>query len=111
MFNKFIVGSALAAAIIFTGCISKSPAVDTSSQKTEPSSSTASSTSTAPAVVETKNTPVVDEFADAQSKIQAVLFDFDKFSIRADMEPIAAANAKLAAPLSSAKVKLEGNAD
>lgn len=111
MFNKFIVGSALAAAIIFTGCSSKSPAVDTSSQKTEPSSSTASSTSTAPAVVETKNTPVVDEFADAQSKIQAVLFDFDKFSIRADMEPIAAANAKLAAPLSSAKVKLEGNAD
>ncbi len=112
MLNKFIVGSALAAAIIFTGCSSKSPAVDTSSQKTEPSSSSSSSsTSTAPAVVETKNASMVDEFADAQSKIQAVLFDFDKFSIRADMEPIAAANAKLAAPLSSAKVKLEGNAD
>ncbi len=115
MFNKFIAGSVLAAAIIFTGCSSKSPAVDTSSQKTEPttsSSSVASSSSvTAPAVVETKGTSAVDQFADAQSKIQAVLFDFDKFNIRADMEPIAEANAKLAAPLAEVKVKLEGNAD
>lgn len=117
MLNKFIVGSALAAAIIFTGCSSKSPAVDTSSQKTEPtSSSSSSSTSTAPSIMETKmetknDSVAVDAFADAQSKIQAVLFDFDKFNIRADMEPIAEANAKLAAPLSSAKVKLEGNAD
>lgn len=114
MFNKFLVGSALAAAIIFTGCSSKSPEVDTSTQKTEPTaSSTTSSTTTAPSVVETQTqaTSTVDAFADAQSKIQAILFDFDKFGIRADMEPIAAANAKLAAPLSNAKVKLEGNAD
>ncbi len=102
MLNKFVLGSALAAAIIFTGCSSKSPTVDSSAQTGGASASNGgSSTSTAPAV---------DAVADAQAKIQSVLFDFDKFNIRADMQPIAEANSKVAGAV-DAKVKLEGNAD
>lgn len=103
MLNKFVLGSALAAAIIFTGCSSKSPTVDSSSQTGGASASNGagSGTSTASAV---------DAVADAQAKIQSVLFDFDKFNIRADMQPIAEANSKTAGAV-DAKVKLEGNAD
>ncbi|MDD3466530.1 MAG: OmpA family protein [Campylobacterales bacterium] len=103
MLNKFIFGSAVAAAIIFTGCSSKSPEVASNTQASTPaaSSSAAASQSTAPAV---------DAVADAQSKVQTVLFDFDKFNIRADMQAIAEANAKVVGGV-SAKVKLEGNAD
>ncbi|MDD3466833.1 MAG: OmpA family protein [Campylobacterales bacterium] len=102
MFNKFILGSAIAAAIIFTGCSSKSPEVASSATNANGAGAGAgASASTAPAV---------DAVADAQSKIQSVLFDFDKFNIRADMAPIAEANAKTVGGV-SAKVKLEGNAD
>ncbi len=104
MLNKYILGSALAAAIIFSGCSSKAPAVDTTAQKTETAAPSASSgTSTAPIAT-------VDAVAEAQSKIQTVLFDFDKFNIRADMQPIVEGNAKLSGSV-DAKAKLEGNAD
>jgi peptidoglycan-associated lipoprotein len=105
MLNKYIIGSAMAAALILTGCSSKTPTVDTTAQKTENTNSN-SGTSTAT----TANT-VIDAVADAQAKIQTVLFDFDKFNIRADMQPIVEGNAKLTSALTDAKVKLEGNAD
>jgi len=104
MLNKYIIGSALAAAIVFSGCSSKAPAVDTSAQKTETAAPAASSSSSTTSAV------AVDAIADAQSKIQTVLFDFDKFNIRADMQPIVDGNAKLSGSV-DAKVKLEGNAD
>jgi len=107
MLNKYIIGSAMAAALILTGCSSKTPTVDTTAQKTESASSSSSNTSTATA----NANAVVDAVADAQSKVQTVLFDFDKFNIRADMQPIVEGNAKLASALTEAKVKLEGNAD
>jgi peptidoglycan-associated lipoprotein len=101
MLNKYIIGSALAAAIIFSGCSSKSPEVDTTAKKTE-TAATSTGTTTA--------TTAVDAIAEAQSKIQTVLFDFDKFNIRADMQPVVEGNAKLSGSV-EAKVKLEGNAD
>lgn len=111
MFNKFLLGSALAAAIVLAGCSQKSPTVDTTT-KTEPTTKTESSTSVAPSVsTTTTTTATTDAFADAQSKIQSVLFDFDKFNIRADMQPIVDANTKLVTDLKEAKAKLEGNAD
>jgi len=102
MLNKYIIGSALAAAIIFSGCSSKTPEVDTTAKKTETAAGTTSTTTTAPVAV--------DAIAEAQSKIQSVLFDFDKFNIRADMQPVVEGNAKLSGSV-EAKVKLEGNAD
>jgi peptidoglycan-associated lipoprotein len=101
MLNKYIIGSALAAAIIFSGCSSKSPEVDTTAKKTE-TAAASTATTTAPVAV--------DAIAEAQSKIQTVLFDFDKFNIRADMQPVVEGNAKLSGSV-EAKVKLEGNAD
>ena len=108
MLNKYILGSALVAGIILAGCSSKEPTVDTS----------AKTTTEAPKVVVETPKPVeatapvitVDPIAEAQSKIQSVLFDFDKFNIRADMVAVTEANAKLVTGV-SAKAKLEGNAD
>lgn len=108
MLNKYIFGSALAAAIIFTGCSSKSPEVDTSAKKTETPATTSASSTTA--ATTTAAAPTVDAISEAQSKIQTVLFDFDKFNIRADMQAIVDGNAKVAGGV-DAKIKLEGNAD
>jgi peptidoglycan-associated lipoprotein len=116
--NKYIFGSAIAAAIIFTGCSSKSPTVDTSAKKTEaPATTSDSSTATTTTATTTTTTtattaaaPTVDAISEAQSKIQTVLFDLDKFNIRADMQAIVDDNAKVAGGV-DAKIKLEGNAD
>ncbi len=112
MLNKIILGSAVAAAIVFTGCSSKTPEVDTSAKKTE----TAAATTTAEAPT-TKTDAAADaaklaaeKLANAQAQIQTVLFDFDKFNIRADMQAVVDANAKVSGSV-EAKVKLEGNAD
>jgi len=107
MLNKYIFGSALAAAIIFAGCSSKSPEVDTSAKKTEAPATTSSASS---ATTTTAAAPAVDAVAEAQSKIQTVLFDFDKYNIRPDMQAIVDGNAKVAGGV-DAKIKLEGNAD
>ncbi len=113
MINKFILGSAVAAAIIFTGCSSKSPEVDTSAQK----AASNAATSTAAETGATKTDAAADaakmaaeKLANAQAQIQSVLFDFDKYNIRADMQAVVDANAKVSGGL-DAKVKLEGNAD
>lgn len=105
MLNKYILGSALVAGIILAGCSSKEPTVDTSAKTTTeaPKTTQSQGSSTAPVVA-------VDPIAEAQSKIQSVLFDFDKFNIRADMVAVTEANAKLVTGV-SAKAKLEGNAD
>lgn len=106
MFNKYILGSALVAGIILSGCSSKEPTVDTSAKTTTEAPKAAgqkAAEATAPVVS-------VDPIAEAQSKIQSVLFDFDKFNIRADMVAVTEANAKLVTGV-SAKAKLEGNAD
>jgi peptidoglycan-associated lipoprotein len=108
MLNKYIIGSAMAAALILTGCSSKTPTVDTTAQKTETTANTGASSSTTSTA--TANA-VVDAVADAQAKVQSVLFDFDKFNIRADMQPVVEGNAKLTSALTEAKVKLEGNTD
>lgn len=113
MFNKYILGSALVAGIILSGCSSKEPTVDTSAKTT---TEAPKATVEAPKAVEQKaaeaTAPMVsvDPIAEAQSKIQSVLFDFDKFNIRADMVAVTEANAKLVTGV-SAKAKLEGNAD
>lgn len=108
MLNKYIFGSALAAAIIFAGCSSKSPEVDTSAKKTEAPATASSASSTT--TTATTAAPAVDAIAEAQSKIQTVLFDFDKYNIRPDMQAIVDGNAKVAGGV-DAKIKLEGNAD
>ena len=113
MFNKYILGSALVAGIILSGCSSKEPTVDTSAKTT---TEAPKATVEAPKAAEQKaaeaTAPMVsvDPIAEAQSKIQSVLFDFDKFNIRADMVAVTEANAKLVTGV-SAKAKLEGNAD
>lgn len=111
MFNKYILGSALVAGIILSGCSSKEPTVDTSAKTTTEAPKAAEQKAAEQKVAEATAPMVsVDPIAEAQSKIQSVLFDFDKFNIRADMVAVTEANAKLVTGV-SAKAKLEGNAD
>lgn len=114
MLNRFILGSVVAAAVILTGCSSKAPEVATNVQKTAPVAASSDSSSAPAPVSSSTDTAAsgvaVDAVADAQSKIQTVLFDFDKFNIRADMQPVVDNNAKLLSGV-DAKIKLEGNAD
>ena len=113
MLNKYILGSALVAGIILSGCSSKEPTVDTSAKTTtEAPKATVEAPKAAEQKVAEATAPMVsvDPIAEAQSKIQSVLFDFDKFNIRADMVAVTEANAKLVTGV-SAKAKLEGNAD
>ena len=108
MFNKYILGSALVAGIILSGCSSKEPTVDTSAKTT---TEAPKAVTEAPKAAEAVAPVIsVDPIVEAQSKIQSVLFDFDKFNIRADMVAVTEANAKLVTGV-SAKAKLEGNAD
>ena len=108
MVNKYILGSALVAGIILSGCSSKEPTVDTSAKTT---TEAPKAVTEAPKAAEAVAPVIsVDPIVEAQSKIQSVLFDFDKFNIRADMVAVTEANAKLVTGV-SAKAKLEGNAD
>jgi peptidoglycan-associated lipoprotein len=109
MANKFLIGSAVVAAMLFAGCASKE-VTTAEAPKVVPASTTnggASSTATAPVVSAASALEI------AQGKLQTVLFDFDKYNIRADMQAIVDANAKISSgsEIAGAKVKLEGNAD
>jgi len=105
MANKFLIGSAVVAAMIFAGCASKE-ATTAEAPKTAPVVKDAGASSTATA-------PVMSALESAQSKLQTVLFDYDKYNIRPDMQAIVDTNAKVSgdSAIASAKVKLEGNAD
>ena len=116
MINKFILGCAVAAAIIFTGCSSKSPEVDTSAQK----AASNAATSTAAETGATKTDAAADaakmaaeKLANAQAQIQSVLFDFDKYNISKDQQANIDANAALlnSAEAKSFSIKVEGNCD
>lgn len=98
---KFLIGSLVAATVIFTGCASKDVSNTGAGANTGANAATGSSSST----VATSSSSALEA---AQAKIKTINFDFDKFNIRADMKPVAEDNAKA---VGSMKVKLEGNAD
>ncbi|MCK9373834.1 MAG: OmpA family protein [Sulfuricurvum sp.] len=126
--------SATVAMLILSGCSTKAPAIDatanasTTSTGTQADSNAATATGTdanaaitpvSNAVAPTAITPVsnIDAGAAASAangangsdgQLISVLFDFDKYNIRSDMEGRMSANAAL---LKTKSVKLEGNCD
>lgn len=107
--------SATVAMLMLSGCSSKAPAIDaTANQGTTAQGASTSSATTgtdANAVIAPVTTATVQDSASASNgsdKLTSVLFDFDKYNIRADMEAPLKADSAL---LKNKTVKLEGNCD
>lgn len=108
--------SATVAMLMLSGCSSKAPAIDATANQgtTAQGSSTASSatgTDTNAVIAPVTTASAQDSTASASNgsgTLASVLFDFDKFDIRADMEAPMKDNASL---VKNKTVKLEGNCD
>lgn len=95
MLKQALIGSAVLAAILFSGCASKEEvAVKPAPAKEE---------------IKVKETVVVEEVAG----IGSVYFDFDKFNIRADQKGVVDSDVKVLTTGIGAKpaVQLQGNCD
>ena len=126
--KKTVLSSVAIAVLLLSGCSSKQPAVDqkaserpaaqeqqqnqnggeaqeVTTEEVSPEMQTVGSETTASETNEQK-------MMDIQSKFQTIHFDFDKYNIRADQQPILDADAQVAKEAqSSYKIKLEGNCD
>jgi len=127
--KSILLCSAVTALLVLSGCSSKEPIVDeattqhsdTQAQKTQEAQEVkAVETETVSAeessVVGENTTPQSDtneiSMATAEKELSSVYFDFDKFSIRADMQEKVSNDAKVAnTTANSFTVKLEGNCD
>lgn len=110
--------SMAAAMLILSGCSSKEPAIDALSNiqnapacKTPPADASSAATD-ANAVIAPITAVTTGNGADSangsDAGLTSILFDYDKFDIRADMQDRMAKNSKL---LKGKTVKLEGNCD
>jgi peptidoglycan-associated lipoprotein len=112
--------SATVAMLMLSGCSSKAPSIDatanqgTTAQGSSNASSATTGTDTNAVIAPVTNASAQDSSASASNgsnnsdKLVSVLFDFDKYNIRADMEATMKGNASL---LKNKTVKLEGNCD
>ena len=117
---KFMIVSIVTATVLFTGCANKDVSnTQTGANSAANSSANASNGGNGTVGSATSSTLANGTASSAsaidaeQGKLKTVLFDFDKFNIKADMMPVAEENAKIVGDktVSSAKVKLERNAD
>ncbi len=121
--KTILLSSTLVALLAFSGCSSKAPDIDAT---TDESTQAQTQTEAEPQVTtETvADVVVVDEDSVAgvdsnemtmsglESQMQSVRFDFDKFSIRSDMEDEINNNAAIAnGDAQNYMIKLEGNCD
>jgi peptidoglycan-associated lipoprotein len=120
--KKVVYLSAVLAAFVFSGCSTKSPSIDATTDGAGSSTTASSSTSTPTQTGRSDSSAVITPITNASSadngtnisgnKVDAqilnVLFDYDKFDIREDMLDIVKVNASL---LKGKTFKLEGNCD
>ncbi len=111
--KSILLSSVVTALLVFSGCSDKDPKVDDSS----------TSSSTPAQEVEAVNTETVPSdngmissgsasMSDVERKLESVYFDFDRFSIRSDMQSNLSNDASIVKTEASAyTVKLEGNCD
>ena len=111
--------SAVLAALVFSGCSSKEPAIDASANVSVSGNGSANSTNGqasgtdgSAVIAPITNAQAADNTANTSgntnSQIASILFDYDKFDIREDMMAIVKGNASL---LKNKTFKLEGNCD
>ncbi|MEA3522617.1 MAG: OmpA family protein [Campylobacterota bacterium] len=118
--KKILLSSAIVAALILTGCSSKDPSIDTTTD-----TSSEQNTNTGPNTETVTGTDVmVDEntvsgsdsnemsMSGLESQMQSIYFAFDNFSLSNDMTDKVSDNAQLASTkASSYMLKIEGNCD
>jgi peptidoglycan-associated lipoprotein len=118
--KHLVVASLTVLMLVFTGCSQKSPQVDmTESTSTAPSSvdskvddiSGMDATKVDSATSEAER--VAQLIAEMEANARKVFFDFDKYEIRSDMQPVIEANAALfkGVEASGLSIKIEGNCD
>ncbi|HEX5328658.1 OmpA family protein [Sulfuricurvum sp.] len=121
MMKKVAFISATVAMLVLSGCSSKEPAIDATANGTSTgtNANTAGSTTTATdanaVIAPITNANAADNTAGANNGVNgsdgqliSILFDYDKFDIRADMQDAMTKNALL---VKGKSIKLEGNCD
>ncbi len=119
--KNLLAMSTIAALLLFSGCSQKDPAIDatndTATSTVDVKDPSATDTSGMDdSGIDQSGTENMDNaeqtLAGLEAQLQTITFDFDKFNIKADMEPKVKTNASLAnAAASMYTVKLEGNCD
>lgn len=94
--KKLVLVSTVAAALFMAGCSSKSPEVDMSADVNKANQGVISA---------------AERLNSLQAQVQNVYFDFDKFSIRPDMQSVINQNASIFNQAGNYKVMVEGNCD
>lgn len=124
--KKTVLSSVAIAVLLLSGCSSKQPAVDQKASEqaaqqqqnqnggeaeevaTEEVSSDMQTVGSESSASKSNE----EQMMELQSKFQTIHFDFDKYNIRADQQPILDADAEVAKEAqNSYKIKLEGNCD
>ena len=116
--KNLLAMSTIAALLLFSGCSQKDPAIDATNETTAPTTvevkdPNAGMDDSGLDQSGTENMDTAEQIlAKLEAQLQTVTFDFDKFEIKADMEPKVKSNATLVnAAASMYAVKLEGNCD
>lgn len=115
--------SATVAMLVLSGCSTKEPAIDATASNTGSSAGTGVNTNTMPTTVSDSNaviSPITNANANdvsasaangangSDGQLASILFDYDKFDIREDMQESMTKNGLL---VKDKMIKLEGNCD
>ncbi|MEE3712604.1 OmpA family protein [Campylobacter sp. CLAX-7218-21] len=95
--KKLVLVSTVAAALFMAGCSSKAPEVDMSADANKAGQQGMMSDA--------------ERLNSLQAQVRNVYFDFDKFSIRPDMQSVINQNASIFNQAGNYKVMVEGNCD
>ena len=112
--KNIVLSSAVVALLVFTGCADKKPAVDENGSENQTKVEEVQAVDTES--VSPDNTSVVgggsSSMATLEKSLESVYFNFDKFSIRSDMQDNISTDTKVINDkASNYSVKLEGNCD
>lgn len=107
--KKVVLASAVVAALFMSGCSSKNPEVDMSADSNQNMGMMGSSTDT----MMSASDKLQQLLSAIEGQVKTVYFDFDKFNIKSDMQPVVNTNASLfnQSEAQSLTIKVEGNCD
>ncbi|ADR33431.1 OmpA/MotB domain protein [Sulfuricurvum kujiense DSM 16994] len=113
MMKKVAFLSATVAMLVLSGCSSKEPAIDASANANASAGTKANGSDANSVISPVSNANVTDANGanganGSDGGLVSILFDYDKFDIRADMQDAMAKNALL---VKGKTIKLEGNCD
>lgn len=105
--KKVALFSATVAMLVLSGCSSKEPAID----KAANANASVGTNANAAGNVKTDSNAAAASTANvdtAKAEVVSILFDYNKYNIRSDMESVMKTNSEL---LKDKHIKLEGNCD